>query len=91
LDHHGFRVQTIYIKHCSHPKGRNDGRITSLSHRTRGGYKNLPLPPPLPVATLALGSRPRLRGLQGCGPRGRKPRSQGKGIARVHAKRKPGS
>jgi hypothetical protein len=25
------------------------------------------------VATLALGSRPRLRGLQGYGPRGRKP------------------
>ncbi len=34
-------------------------------------------------ATLALGSRPRLRGLQGCGPRGRKPESQGKSIARV--------
>ncbi len=26
-------------------KGRNDGRIASLSHRTRGEYKNLPLPP----------------------------------------------
>ncbi len=35
------------------------------------------------VTTLALGSRPRLRGLQGCGPKGRKPGSQGK--------RKPGS
>jgi hypothetical protein len=46
LDHHGFRVQTVSTKHCSHPKGRNDGRIASLSHRTRGGYKNLPLPPP---------------------------------------------
>jgi hypothetical protein len=43
------------------------------------------------VATLALGSRPRLRGLQGCGPRGRKPGSQGKGIAKVRAKKKPGS
>ncbi len=43
------------------------------------------------VATLALGSRPRLRGLQGCRPRGRKPESQGKGIARVWAKRKPES
>ncbi len=43
------------------------------------------------VATLALGSRPRLRGLQGCKPRGRKPGSQGKSIARVRAKRKPGS
>jgi len=43
------------------------------------------------VATLALGSRPRLRGLQGCGPRGRKPGSQGKGIARVRAKGKPES
>jgi hypothetical protein len=43
------------------------------------------------VATLALGSRPKLKGLQGCGPRGRKPESQGKGIARVRAKRKPGS
>jgi len=41
----------------------------------------------VPVATLALGSRPRLRGLQGCGPRERKPGSQGKGIARVRAKR----
>jgi hypothetical protein len=58
------------------------------------------------VATLALGSQPRLRGckvagqeegspgvkakaLQGCGPRGRKPGSQGKGIARVRAKRTP--
>jgi hypothetical protein len=43
------------------------------------------------VATLALGSRPRQRGLQGYGPRGRKPGSQGKGIARVRAKRIPGS
>jgi hypothetical protein len=43
------------------------------------------------VATLALGSRPRLRGLQGCGPRRRKPGSQGKGIARVRAKGKPES
>jgi hypothetical protein len=41
------------------------------------------------VATLALGSRPRLRGLQGCGPRGRKPGSQGKSIASMRAKRKP--
>jgi hypothetical protein len=46
LDHHGFRVQTVFTKHCSRPKGRNDGRIASLSHRTKGGYKNLPLPPP---------------------------------------------
>jgi hypothetical protein len=46
LDHHSFRVQTVSTKHCSHPKGRNDGRIASFSHRTRGGYKNLPLPPP---------------------------------------------
>ncbi len=44
LDHHGFRVQTVSTKHCSRPKGRNDGRIASLSHRTRGGYKNLPPP-----------------------------------------------
>jgi hypothetical protein len=35
----------ISTKHRSHPKGRNDGRIASFSHRTRGGYKNLPLPP----------------------------------------------
>jgi hypothetical protein len=34
----------ISTKHCSRPKGRNDGRIASLSHRTRGGYKNLPPP-----------------------------------------------
>jgi len=46
LDHHGFRVQTVSTKHCNRPKGRNDNRIASLSHRTRGGYKNLPLPPP---------------------------------------------
>jgi len=46
LDHHGFRVQIVSTKHCSRPKGRNDGRIASLSHHTRGGYKNLPLPPP---------------------------------------------
>jgi len=39
-----------------------------------------------PVATLALGSRPRQRGLQGYGPRGRKPGSQGKGIARLWQK-----
>jgi len=44
LDQHGFRVQTVYTKHCSHSKGRNDGRIASLSHHTGGGYKNLPLP-----------------------------------------------
>jgi hypothetical protein len=37
----------ISTKHCNCPKGRNDGRIASLSHRTRGEYKNLPLPPPL--------------------------------------------
>ncbi len=36
----------ISIKHSNRPKGRNDGRIASLSHRTRGGYKNLPLAPP---------------------------------------------
>jgi hypothetical protein len=30
------------------------------------------------------------KGLQGCEPRGRKPGSQGKGIARLRAKRKPG-
>jgi hypothetical protein len=36
----------ISTKHHSRPKGRNDRRIASLSHRTRGGYKNLPLPPP---------------------------------------------
>jgi len=35
----------ISTKHRSRPKGRNDGRIASLSHRTKGGYKNLPLPP----------------------------------------------
>ncbi len=35
----------ISTKHRSRPKGRNDGRIASLSHRTRGGYKNLPPPP----------------------------------------------
>ncbi len=35
----------ISIKHYSRPKGRNDGRIASHSHCTRGGYKNLPLPP----------------------------------------------
>jgi hypothetical protein len=45
LDHHGFRVQSVSTKHCSRPKSRNDGRIASLSHRTRGGYKNLPFPP----------------------------------------------
>jgi hypothetical protein len=36
----------ISTKHRNRPKGRNDGQIASLSHRTRGGYKNLPLPPP---------------------------------------------
>ncbi len=43
----GFRTNQdlISTKHRSRPKGRNDGRIASLSHRTRGGYKNLPLPP----------------------------------------------
>ncbi len=35
----------ISIKHHSRPKGRNDGWIASLSHRTRGRYKNLPSPP----------------------------------------------
>jgi len=43
------------------------------------------------VATLALGSRPRQRGLQGYGARERKPGSQGKDIARLRAKRKPES
>jgi hypothetical protein len=36
----------ISTKHRSCPKGRNDGRIASLSHHTRGRYKNLSLPPP---------------------------------------------
>jgi hypothetical protein len=45
LDDHDFRVQTVSTKHCSRSKGRNDSRIASLSHRTRGGYKNLPPPP----------------------------------------------
>ncbi len=40
-----FCVQTVFTKHCSRLKGRNDDRIASLSHHTRGGYKNLPLPP----------------------------------------------
>ncbi len=35
----------ISTKHRSRPKGRNDDQIASLSHCTRGGYKNLPLPP----------------------------------------------
>jgi hypothetical protein len=43
------------------------------------------------VATLTLGLRPRKRGLQGYGPRERKLESQGKGIARVRAKKKSGS
>ncbi len=38
----------IYTKHRNRPKGRNDGRIASLSHRTRREYENLPLSPPLP-------------------------------------------
>jgi hypothetical protein len=46
LDHHSFRVQTVSTKHCNRPKGKNDGRIASLSHRTKGEYKNLPLPLP---------------------------------------------
>jgi hypothetical protein len=39
----------------------------------------------------SFGLATKAKGLQGCGPRGRKPRSQGKGIAMVQAKRKPGS
>jgi hypothetical protein len=39
----------IFIKHRSRPKGRNDGQIASLSHRTRSRYKNLPLRPPHPT------------------------------------------
>jgi hypothetical protein len=45
----------ISTKHRIHPKGRNDGRIASLSHRTRGGYKNLPLPSPPPPTTERMG------------------------------------
>ncbi len=36
----------ISTKRRSRPKGRNDGQIASLSHYTKGGYKNLPLPSP---------------------------------------------
>ncbi len=36
----------ISTKHRSRPKGRNDGQIASLSHRTKGGCKNLPFLPP---------------------------------------------
>jgi len=39
----------------------------------------------------SFGLATKAKGLRGCGPRGRKPRSQGKGIARVRAKRKPRS
>ncbi len=46
-----FRVQIVSTKHCNRPKGRNDVRIASLSHRTSGGYKNLPLPRPPPPTT----------------------------------------
>jgi hypothetical protein len=35
----------IFTKHRSRPKGRNDDWIASFFHCTRGGYKNLPLPP----------------------------------------------
>ncbi len=34
----------ISTKHRSRSKERNDGRIASLSHCTRGRYKNLPPP-----------------------------------------------
>jgi hypothetical protein len=37
---------SISTKHRSRSKGRNDGRIASLSHCTKGGYKNLSPPPP---------------------------------------------
>jgi hypothetical protein len=33
----------------------------------------------------------KVKALQGCKPKGRKPESEGKGIGRVRAKRKPGS
>jgi hypothetical protein len=39
----------------------------------------------------SFGLATKAKGLQGCRPRGRKPGNQGKGIARVRAKRKPGS
>jgi hypothetical protein len=39
----------------------------------------------------SFGLATKAKGLQGCGPRGRKPGSQGKGIARLRAKRKLGS
>jgi len=39
----------------------------------------------------SFGLTTKAKGLQGCGPRGRKPGSQRKGIARVRTKRKPGS
>jgi hypothetical protein len=39
----------------------------------------------------SFGLATKAKGLQGCGPRGRKPGSQGKSIARVRAKKKPGS
>jgi hypothetical protein len=35
----------ISTKHRSRPKGRNDSRLASFSHHTRGGYKNFPPPP----------------------------------------------
>jgi hypothetical protein len=39
----------------------------------------------------SFGLATKAKGLQGCEPRGRKPGSQGKGIARVRAKRKFGN
>jgi hypothetical protein len=40
---------------------------------------------------LSFGLATKAKGLQGCGSRGRKPESQGKGIAMLRAKRKSGS
>jgi hypothetical protein len=39
----------------------------------------------------SFGLTTKAKGLQGCGPKGKKPGTQGKGIAKVQAKRKPGS
>ncbi len=48
LDHHGFRVQTVSTKHCSRPKGRNDGRIAPFPTAPEANIKTFPSPPPGP-------------------------------------------
>jgi hypothetical protein len=65
---HSLAHSTLVVEGCARTLGCGPGRLTSKSITHTYLYK--PNNKLVNVATLALGSRPRQKGLQGCGPKG---------------------